>query len=222
LEPFVKGYRLLGNVAAVALFGLFSTPSHAILIGVSTSNPHNFSWSFDSQTSAGLLTGTGVITIGGFNSSSLTVAVTLNNTSTPTSDRLTAFGFGIDPNATSVTFADAADAGMINASLSQIPSLSTVEVCAFGGPNCSGGGNGGILGGASDSFQLVLAGTWGSSVNIDPIGFKYQTGVGSFEFTTDRPPPPPTTVPEPSMWALFSAGLVLLALGRLRRRRQPQ
>jgi hypothetical protein len=215
----VKRYRLLGTVAAAALFGLFSTSSHAILI--STSADHNFSWSFDSQSGAGLLTGTGVMAIAGFNSSSLTVAVVLNNTSSPASDRLTAFGFGIDPNATSVTFADVADGGMINASLSQIPSLATIEICAYGGPNCAGGGNGGILGGASDAFQLVLAGTWGSSVNIDPIGFKYQTDFGSFEFTTDRPPPPPTTVPEPSAWALFSAGLILLGFGRLRRRRQP-
>ena len=219
----MKGYRLLGNVVAAAVLGLFSTSSHAVLIGVSTSNPYNFSWNYDSQSGAGLLTGTGVITVGGFNSSSLTVALTLNNTSSPSSDRLTSFGFGIDPDATSVTFADLADGGMIGASLGAIPSLATVEVCAFGGQNCAGGGNGGILGGASDSFQLVLAGTWGSSVNIDPIGFKYQTDFGSFEFTTDRPPPPPpTSVPEPSTWALFSLGAALLGLSGLRRRRRPQ
>ncbi len=70
--------------------------------------------------------------------------------------------------------------------------------------NCSGGGNGGILGGGSDAFTVGLLGTWGSSVEIDPIGFKYQTGSGSFEFTTGNG----GSVPEPGALALFLLGLV--------------
>src|SRR5687768_6335917 len=182
--------RFLINVVAAASCGLFATASHAVLVTDST--PYNFSWSYISS-GAGTLSGNGTLTVSGFNSSSLTVGVTLNNQSSPASDRLTSFGFGIDPNATGVSFSDVADGGLINSSLSQIPSLASIEVCAYGGPNCSGGGNGGILGGGSDSFSLILAGTWGSSVNIDPIGFKYQTGAGAYEFTV--PPPPTTSVP---------------------------
>ncbi len=147
--------------------------------------------------------------------------VSLNNTSLLSSNRLTSFGFGIDPNATGVNFIDAADGGMVDAvkttqqGSTNIPSLTGIEICAFGGNNCAGGSNGGINGGTSDSFALVLAGTWGSSVNIDPIGFKYQTGFGSFEFTTGTPP---SQVPEPAPIALLGIGLLGLALG-LRRRR---
>ena len=123
------------------------------------------------------------------------MAVTLFNTSALTTQRLTAWGFGIDPNATSVSFGDAqgADGGMVNASLSAIPSLSLIEVCAFGGVNCPGGANGGILGGANDSFSLTLTGTWGASVGLDPIGVKYQTAGDRRNSIS----PPGTPVPEP-------------------------
>ncbi len=60
-----------------------------------------------------------------------------------------------------------------------IPSLAKIEVCAFGGNNCAGGGNGGIYGaGGSDTFSILLGGTWGTSVDIAPIGFKYQIARG--------------------------------------------
>ncbi len=190
------------SLAAVSLCMLaLSLPSQAIPIS-SGSGAHNFSWSYNS--SAGLLSGTGSLTLSGWNSNTLLVAVTLNNTSGLLSNRLTSFGFGINPNATGVSFSDATDGGMINASMSSIPSLATIEVCAFGGQNCSGGGNGGIRGGYSDAFTVGLTGNWGSSVEIDPIGFKYQTGSGSFEFTTGNG----GSVPEPGPLALFLLGLV--------------
>ena len=72
-----------------------------------------------------------------------------------------------------------------------------------------GGGNGGIYGGNSDSFKLLLAGNWGNSVNIDPIGFKYQTGAGSFHFTTNG-----GSVPAPGPLALFGFGLAALVVRR--------
>jgi len=122
-------------------------------------------------------------------------------------ERLTAFGFGIDPNATSVGFVDAADGGMINAALgATFPAIQGIDVCARGGSTCAGGGNGGIFAGASDTFAVVLGGTWGSSVTIDPLALKYQTGYGSFEFS---PPgnPPGGSVPAPGPLALFLFGL---------------
>lgn len=213
------------SIAAVsALFAMFSATGNATVISSSSNNPLLFNWLYSSA--AGNLTGNGSLSITGFNSSQLTVAVTLANTSGTSSNRLTAFGFGIDPNATGVTFSDANDGGMINASMSFIPSLATIEVCAYGGPNCSGGGNGGILGGAADTFSMLLAGSWGNQVDIAPIGFKYQTGSGSFEFTTSSSSGQASssgaiTVPEPGMLALLSVGLLGQALLlRQRRRRQ--
>lgn len=197
---------------------LLATASQAVVIN--SSNPYNFSWNFASA--AGALTGSGSMTFSGLSSNELSVAVTLNNTS-GVGNRLTAFGFGIDPNVSSVTFNDAADGGMVGASKSAIPSLALIEVCAYGGNNCAGGGNGGILGGGgnSDTFTLKLKtaannGIWGNSVDVNPIGFKYQTGNGSFEFTTD-PTVVVTSVPEPETYAMLLAGLGLM--GSIVRRR---
>lgn len=229
-------------VAAVsALFALFSAIGNATVITSSSNNPLLFTWLYSSA--AGDLTGNGSLTLSGFNTPTLTVAVTLANTSGLSTNRLTAFGFGIDPNATGVSFSDAADGGMIDATLASIPSLSQIEVCAYGGQNCAGGGNGGILGGANDSFimnlttgtttrirgeTIITPGDWGSSVDIAPIGFKYQTGEGSFEFTTSSSSSGTSgqtssgnTVPEPGVLALLSVGLLGQALLiRQRRRRQ--
>ncbi len=215
------------RVAAVsALFALFSAIGNATVITSSTNNPLLFNWSFSSV--AGNLVGNGSLNLSGFNSSQLTVGVILNNTSGTSSNRLTSFGFGIDPNATGVIFSDANDGGMINAVLDNIPSLKTIEVCAYGGNNCSGGSNGGILGGASDTFSILLAGNWGNQVDIAPIGFKYQTGSGSFEFTTSTISSGTGgqvggvgPIPEPGILALLSAGLLgQVLLIRQRRRRQ--
>jgi hypothetical protein len=204
--------RVLQTSLALSL-GAFALPSHAVLISDNT--PYAFGWSYDSQSDAGILSGTGTLTVSGFNSSQLTIGVSLSNTAPLASDRLTAFGFGITPNVTNVAFSDASDSGLISATLSSIPSLSAIEVCVWGGNNCAGGSNGGIFGGQSDSFSLLLTGVWGASVDIDPIGFKYQTGSGSFEFTTtDRPP---TSVPEPATSALFGFGALAAFYARRRK-----
>ncbi len=162
--------------------------------------------------------------ISGFNTSTLTVAVSLTNTSAiggNGGERLTSFGFGIDPNATSIGFSDASDGGMIGAqaAFGALPAnVAGIEVCAFGGNNCAGGGNGGIFGaGGSDAFTILLGGTWGSSVTIAPIGFKYQTGYGSFEFSTSTSS---GNAPEPGTASLALLGLGLLGAGFVLRRRK--
>ena len=215
--------RILRNAlsACVVALALGSLPAHAVVISSGTNNPLNFSWSYG--TAAGDLTGFGSMVISGFNSSSLLLSISLTNTSALSTNRLTAFGFGIDPNASGVTFIDVSDGGIVAAAAPQNTNLGSgiiIDVCAWSGANCQGGGSGGIFGaGGSDSFALLLGGNWGSSVNIDPLALKYQTGAGSFEFCVGPSSCTPTTrVPEPGSIALFGIGLLSLCLG-LRRRR---
>jgi hypothetical protein len=220
---FLRGWF---GAAVLALAGLPAT-SMATLVD-SANNPLNFSWSQTVLGSDGLnhtLTGSGTMAIAGFNTSQLTLTITLNNTSDiggQGGERLTSFGFGIDPNATSVSFSDAADSGLIGAGWASgaLPAnVQGVEVCAIGGQNCSGGGNGGIFANTSDTFQIMLGGNWGSSVNIDPIGFKYQTGYGSFEFPSGGGGGG-GSLPEPSTTALMGLGLAVMGIALFRRRRQ--
>ena len=214
-------------IAALGL-ALISNPASAFFID-SVNDSLGFSWNYSGG--GYNLTGVGTMTATALSSNSLTLQISLTNNTVAASNnnaRLTAFGFGINPNATGVTFSDGNDAGMVGASLSAIPSLKEIEVCAFGGVNCPGGSNGGVFAnGASDTFSLILTGAAGAFTNgvtIEPLGYKYQTNVGSFEFSCSTGSNGQycgggsVSVPEPGSLALLG-GLAVAAYATSRRRR---
>jgi hypothetical protein len=241
MVPHIRSIRIVAALFAVVAAG------NAHAIPISSGGIYNFSWL---STGGGYtLTGNGTIIAGAFTTNSILLTISLtNNTQTnnpvgtdPTGNnaRLTAWGFGINPNATGVSFSDpqGSDGGMIGASMDSIPSLPAIEVCAWGGVNCAGGANGGIFAnGNSDVFNLTLTGDFTTSegsiltsVNIQPLGYKYQTNNGSFEFSCTTPPPgtesscagggPPNRTPEPGSLALLGATLIV-GFGVVTRRRK--
>jgi hypothetical protein len=169
------------------------------------------------------ITGTATVTVFDVTATDILLNITISDTSGDASARLVSFGFNTDPNATAVALSDTGasdtDAFSNTALTTNFPGYSTIDVCVFAGPNCSGGGGGGLQPGQTDSFRLDLSGSWGSSFTLDTFAAKFQSNGGSFELPgTPGGGGPPTQVPLPATLVMLGAGLAGLAvIGRAKR-----
>jgi hypothetical protein len=112
-----------------------------------------------------------------------TFGYSLTNTSSApiTASRVSTFGFSTDPNFDAANYLS----GLVFTSVSSgnVPQHTAVEFCLTAGPNCAGGGGGGVALGASTtgSFSLDFAGIATNATQIDfsDLYVRYQSIVGS-------------------------------------------
>ena len=154
------------------------------------------------------LAGSALFTISGWSDNSFTLTISNIANSTATSPnigaRLVSFGFGLDSDA---TYSNIVNGSLFGFGFSNFPGFQAVDVCAFAGNNCAGGGNAGLSAGqtSSDILSMLISGSFGEGVTFSPIPVKFQTAIGSFEFDSTTPNTP---VPEPATLFLFGTGLV--------------
>lgn len=222
---FVK--VLSGAAAATLLLGIGSAGALEIAPGgnqvtIGTADI-NQSFNVDWSTSAGAgnpqLTASSVWTILGFNSSSLTLKITLTNTTTDTAtfkSAITGFGAGMTPNATGTFAASGQGSIFKNISPGKGPQqtfpggFKNIDLCVSSA-GCSGGSfQGGLHAGVTDIMTVILSAAFGTTPETALAFFpiKFQTSAGSFEPAGQVSTVPlPTTLP---LLAVALAGLVML------------
>jgi len=228
---------LLGAVAGLALlaapasaFTFYDTgvtggnPSSSLL-GVTVSSAdvgHSFDidWVVSNVVGSDDLGATGTFDVVSLSATTLTLDITLHNTtvlsSSLTNADILSVGFGVAPNATGSFVSTGSVFDQIGAGSGPNQTFpggfKNIDVCVFG-QNCDGGAVAqGLHAGDSDSFRLAIAGDFSKgTVDLLYFGAKFQTNVGSFE-PAGQPP-----VPEPSAALIFGAGTLLVARAARRR-----
>jgi len=217
----MKIRRKLGLVAASAL--LFSGSVGAVTMTSGDTATILWGGIYDGAT----LSASATFTLTTLSETEALFQVSVANTTAagqPGRNRLVSFGItDISPDITGafVTNDDVTATGddtWIASMDTTFPGFRAVELCIWAGRNCSGGGTAGLVEGESDSFELLLRGTFAGEISLgEPFPSKWQsvgTTGGSVEFAgcVEGRCGSGSSVPEPGPMALFALGLVGLSL----------
>ena len=191
-------------------------------IPVSGGEVFNVDWfvDLDDNLTSNDLTATSTWSISSYSASEIVIDIDIFNT-TILGDGLdnaaiTAFGFGVSPDATGVLSSAGAvfnEIGTGSGPQQTFPGgFKDIDICLYY-QNCSGGNiNDGLQAGDSDSLQITLMGTFGSSTDLLFYPAKFQSNLGSFQ------PGGTTNIPEPTASLLLGTGLIGMMLLRRRKR----
>lgn len=182
--------------------------------------------SYPPQTLTQSLSAFSTFQIVNFTTTFLDLRISLANT-TPTTPndiqaRLTAFAFGINPEASSISFSDGSSTdtdAFASARLNPNPTIPSfnnvdIDVCFISGNNCAGGGNNGLRSGQTDVVNLRINGNFISdTAYLQFFAARFQTNDGSYVLAGQ---PPGTPVPEPI--TMLGLGVGTVGLGALKRK----
>lgn len=213
---------------ALALLFVLAAPRSASATSILVNGDMQFTVNWLNTATTPDLMGSARFTITGFSSTGFDLMIDLITNSTDVfpniNARLVSFGFGLTPSQT--TYSSAVNGSIFDWGFSNFPAYGQVDVCAYAGQNCAGGGRGGLAPGQTmpGYMSIHFSGNFGRGVTFSPIPVKFQTNGESYQFdgcivgdpTCD---PNQYLVPEPASLTLFGAGLAVLVY-RVRRGRR--
>ena len=212
--------RILAAIATVGALAL-APSAHAVLINDS-GDDFSYTYTHTGGVGTNVISAFASFDVTSVSASTIEIMVTVTNTSVLTTFAnagLTSIGLATLPEVTGVTISGGSVFG--GANTDDVPSLTTINLCAFADNNCNGGAQNNLLAaGASDAFTLTLTGNFTDGLLVTASGVKWQTSLTSYEeYGCERTGPcvtPVKVVPEPATLLLFGVGALGLAWRRRR------